>query len=197
MGRDKALIEVAGEPLVQRVARALVAAGAQRVVVVGGDRAAIEALGLDVVADRFPGEGPLGGVLTAMAESDAPVLAVLGTDLVNPDPAAIRAVLAALTSHDVAVPVAGGRRHFHHAVWQRSAQVDRSRRRSCGGERAIKRAVRYLDDMAVVEVDGIAPTALADADTPDELPPEVSPRAAGDQYHRRQPEPPTGCGPAA
>ena len=35
------------------------------------------------------------------------------------------------------------------------------------GERAIKRAVR---DLAVVEVVGIAAAALADADTPDELP---------------------------
>ena len=174
MGRDKALIDIGGEALVQRVARALEAAGAQRVVVVGGDRAAIEALGLDVVADRFPGEGPLGGVLTAMAESDAAVLAVLGTDLLDPDPDAIRAVLAALTSHDVAVPVAGGRRHFHHAVWSRSAEsrIDHAFRT---GERAIKRAIRTL---TVAEVHGIAPTALADADTPDELPPEVSPRAA-------------------
>jgi molybdopterin-guanine dinucleotide biosynthesis protein A len=174
MGRDKALIEVAGEALVQRVARALRAAGAQRVIVVGGDRAAIEAFGLDVVADLFPGEGPLGGVLTAMAGTDAPVLAVLGTDLLNPDPDAIRAVLGALTSHDVAVPVAGGRRHFHHAVWSRSAEarLDEAFRE---GERAIKRAIRTL---AVAEVDGIVPAALADADTPDELPPEVSPRAA-------------------
>ncbi|TML12241.1 MAG: hypothetical protein E6G39_12150 [Actinobacteria bacterium] len=78
MGRDKALIEVAGEPLVQRVARALTAAGAERVVVIGGDRRRIEALGLEVVADRFPGEGPLGGVLTAMSAIDAPVMGARG-----------------------------------------------------------------------------------------------------------------------
>ena len=172
MGRDKALIEVAGEPLVQRVARALTAAGAERVVVLGGDRRRIEALGLEVVADRFPGEGPLGGVLTAMSAIDAPVIAVLATDLVTPDPAAILRVLEALTSHDVAVPVAGGRRHFHHAVWQRSAH-DPLEEAFHRGERAIKRAIRTL---SVVEVDGVAPEALADADTPDELPRSVTAR---------------------
>ena len=166
MGRDKALIEVQGQPLVLRVAGALVRAGATRVIVIGGDRPAIEAVGLTAVADRFPGEGPLGGVLTALSGTDAAIVAVLGTDLVAPDPSAITTVLDALAGHDVAVPVSGGRRHFHHAIWQRSAQATLEAA-FAAGERAIKRAVRDLD---VFEVVGIAPETLADADTPDELP---------------------------
>ena len=166
MGRDKALVEINGEPLVRRVAGALHQAGAARVFVVGGNGPAIEALGLEVVADRFPGEGPLGGVLTALSVTDAMVVAVLATDLVAADPTAIRTVLDALTGHDVAVPVSGGRRHFHHAVWHRSAQSPLETA-FAAGERAIKRAVREL---AVVEVEGIAAAALADADSPDELP---------------------------
>lgn len=166
MGRDKALIEVGGEPLVRRVAVALARAGASRVFVVGGDRPAIEALGLEVVADRFPGEGPLGGVLTAMSATDATIVAVLATDLVAADPAAICTVLDRLAANDVAVPVSDGRRHFHHAVWARTAQ-QRLESAFASGERAIKRAVREL---ATVEVRGIAPAALADADTPDEIP---------------------------
>jgi molybdopterin-guanine dinucleotide biosynthesis protein A len=173
MGRDKALVEVAGEPLVRRVAHALRAAGAARVFVVGGDRPRIEALGLDVVADLFPGEGPLGGVLTALHATDAAVVAVLATDLVAADPVAIRAVRQALEDHDVAVPVSGGQRHFHHAVWHRRALV-RLDEAFASGERAIKRAVR---DLAVAEVTGLADPVLADADTPDELPGDGAPRA--------------------
>ena len=75
-------------------------------------------------------------------------------------------MIEALTDHDVAVPVSGGRRHFHHAVWQRSAQATLLAAFDAG-ERAMKRAVR---DLAVVEVPNIAAAALADADTPDELP---------------------------
>ena len=167
MGRDKALVEVDGDPLVRRVADALERAGATRVFVVGGDRPAIEALGLEVIADRFPGEGPLGGVLTALSATDAAVIAILATDIVAPDPTAIRVVLGALAGNDVAVPVSGGRRHFHHAAWSRSAQ-QRLESAFDAGERAIKRAVR---DLAVVEVAGLDRAALADADTPDELPP--------------------------
>ena len=166
MGRDKAFIDVGGEPLVRRVAAALDAAGAGRVFVVGGDLPRLRALGLDAVPDLYPGEGPLGGVLAAMAESDASVLAILATDLVAADRGAIIAVIEALTTHDVAVPVGGGRRHFHHAVWQRSAQAHLEVEFRAG-ERAIKRAVRML---TVAEVHGIAPELLADADTPDELP---------------------------
>jgi molybdopterin-guanine dinucleotide biosynthesis protein A len=172
MGRDKALIVVDGQPLVRRVARALDAAGAAPVFVVGGDHARIGALGLATVADRYPGEGPLGGVLTALHAAPTTVVAVLATDLVAPDPAAIRALRRALGPHDVAVPVSGARRHFHHAVWHIRARtvLDDVFAR---GERAIKRAVR---DLAVVEVADLDETALADADTPDELPGGDAPR---------------------
>lgn len=166
MGRDKALVVVHGEPLVQRAARALADAGAASVFVVGGDEARIEALGLTVVADRFPGEGPLGGVLTALHHTDAAVVAILATDLVDPDPRTIRVVLDALGDHDVAVPVLDGRRHFHHAVWhRRAAEVLEAAFRA--GERAIKRAVR---DLRVAEVTELDEMHLRDADTPDDLP---------------------------
>jgi molybdenum cofactor guanylyltransferase len=174
MGRDKALVEIAGAPLVARVAQSLAHAGASPVFVVGGDRARIEALGLAVVPDRFPGEGPLGGVLTALRHADTAVVAVLATDLVAAAASAIRAVRDALGAHDVAVPVVEGRRHFHHAVWHRRA-IDPLEAVFAAGERAIKRAVR---DLRVVEVHGIDERLLLDADSPHELPSDGSPRAA-------------------
>lgn len=174
MGRDKALIVVDGVPLVRRVAHALRDAGAAPVFVVGGDLARIAALGLATVADHHPHEGPLGGVLTALHTSTVPVIAVLATDLVSPDPGAIRSLRHALGTHDVAVPVAGGRRHFHHAVWHARARTELDAA-FARGERAIKRAVRNLD---VVEVHDLDETALEDADTPDELPGDDAPRAA-------------------
>ena len=48
-----------------RVARALAAAGAEPVLAIGGDGDALERLGMAWQPDRFPGEGPLGGLLTA------------------------------------------------------------------------------------------------------------------------------------
>ena len=73
MGTDKANVEIAGTTLLDRVAT-VVAGVADRVVVLGGDRAGYESW-----PDRAPGAGPLAGVATAldrMAEDRALVLAV-------------------------------------------------------------------------------------------------------------------------
>jgi molybdopterin-guanine dinucleotide biosynthesis protein A len=171
MGRDKALIVLGGRALAQRVADSLRAAGARRVVAVGGDPAALEALGLDTVPDRHPGEGPLGGVLTALDalagdEGGPGLVAVLACDLVTPDPRAIRAVVAAAAGDvDVAAPVVGGRRHLHHAAWRATAAAA-LRAAFDAGERAPRRAIEGL---RVGEVVGVDPAALRDADDPETL----------------------------
>ncbi len=69
-GIDKALVEVGGVAMARRVADALRAGGAEPVVAVGGDRSALGRIGLDGVDDRHPGEGPLGGVCTALAAAE-------------------------------------------------------------------------------------------------------------------------------
>jgi molybdopterin-guanine dinucleotide biosynthesis protein A len=67
MGTDKALLEVGGRPMVERVSAALEAAGCAPVVLVGGDGERLAAAtGRTVLADAWPGEGPLGGVIVAM-----------------------------------------------------------------------------------------------------------------------------------
>ena len=65
-GSDKALAEVDGEPLIMRVVRVM---GADAPVwIVGGDGGRYEALCPGAgVADRWPGEGPLGGLGSALA----------------------------------------------------------------------------------------------------------------------------------
>jgi len=66
MGRTKALIDVGGLPMATHVANALAAAGCRDIVLVGGDPTELAPLDLPVIADMYPGEGPVGGVLTAL-----------------------------------------------------------------------------------------------------------------------------------
>jgi molybdopterin-guanine dinucleotide biosynthesis protein A len=67
MGRPKAVLDLDGAELATRPVAALRAGGAEVVALVGGDRAWATRLGLHAVADRWPGEGPLGGLASAVS----------------------------------------------------------------------------------------------------------------------------------
>jgi molybdopterin-guanine dinucleotide biosynthesis protein A len=70
-GRDKALVEFDGEPLIARLCRVLQAATGAPVRIIG-DAGKYGHIGVECVADRWPGEGPLGGIITALdANSDS------------------------------------------------------------------------------------------------------------------------------
>ena len=49
-------------------------------VAIGGDAAGLARLGLEVVVDQWPGEGPLGGLTTAVAWSPEPLVVVAACD---------------------------------------------------------------------------------------------------------------------
>jgi molybdopterin-guanine dinucleotide biosynthesis protein A len=79
MGREKALLEIGGIPLILRTARLVsLVTGSVRVV---GETPGIRALGLEIVADGWPGQGPLGGIATALGASRAPWSLVVACDL--------------------------------------------------------------------------------------------------------------------
>src|ERR1019366_7796975 len=59
MGRDKALLELGGVPLIVRTVRLVESVVGPPTVI--GDAAAIRALGLRTIGDDWPSAGPLGG----------------------------------------------------------------------------------------------------------------------------------------
>jgi molybdopterin-guanine dinucleotide biosynthesis protein A len=79
MKRDKALLEVGGVPLLVRTARLLESVvGAPSVI---GDPATYKSLAPPVIADDWPGAGPLGGIATALRASTASWNLVVACDL--------------------------------------------------------------------------------------------------------------------
>jgi len=68
MGRDKALVELAGAPLLSHALGIFREAGLKASIAGGRDELAGFA---PLVADRWPGSGPLGGICSALAASEA------------------------------------------------------------------------------------------------------------------------------
>jgi molybdenum cofactor guanylyltransferase len=79
MGRDKALLDVGGVPLLVRTMLLVESVVGSATVI--GESAGIRALGLSTVPDDWPGVGPLGGIATALRVSRAPWSLVVACDL--------------------------------------------------------------------------------------------------------------------
>lgn len=161
MGTDKALVTVDGVAMARRMVDVLTEAGCAPVVAIGGDRAELDRLGLDQVADEFPGEGPLGGILTALSVG-APAM-VVACDLPRLAASTVVDILAALDGHEAAV-ARTDRAEPLCAVWS-AAAAEVLRRRFVAGERAVHRAMDGLD-IAWVTVPG---ADLRNVNTPGDL----------------------------
>jgi molybdopterin-guanine dinucleotide biosynthesis protein A len=168
MGRTKALIEVGGTPMAQRVADALADAGCESVVLFGGDPIELAPLDRPVLPDQYPGEGPLGGILGVLElfAQQAADLLIVACDLANLSSTDLMSLIdVARLRPDADVVVAhGGRVEPTCALW-RSATVDRVRASFDRGERAVH---RVLGDLCTVEV-SLPPTSLRNINTPADL----------------------------
>lgn len=161
MGRDKALVPVDGIAMALRVAAALRDAGASEVVAIGGDAGGLAALGLTVVADRYPGEGPLGGIITAVGVG--PFVVTAPCDMPWLAAEHIEPLIDALFA-DATLEVARSEQHLL-AAWRDSA-APALQRAFDDGERAPRRALAELRSVVVA----LPPGAWsADVDSPNEL----------------------------
>lgn len=165
MGSDKALLEVGGTAMARRVADALAAGGCDPVLAIGGAAGPLRRLGLWTVDDLHPGEGPLGGIITAIdaVRSTCDAVVVVACDLAGIDGAVVAAVLGALGDHDVAVAGGDGPRPLC-AAWACRA-FGELQARFDAGERAVRRAGVGLDLVEVV----VDARSLRNVNTPDDL----------------------------
>jgi molybdopterin-guanine dinucleotide biosynthesis protein A len=170
MGSDKAFVVVGGRPMAAIAVDALVAAGAGEVLAVGGDRDRLAGLGCVAVPDRWPGAGPLAGLVTALSVAAFELVAVLACDLPRVTAAAVSVVVGALAGAPgaaVALPWVDGRPQPLLAAYRRSA-LPALERSLAGGVRAVREALAGLPTVPVTLAD---PGWATNVNRPEELPP--------------------------
>ncbi len=164
MGTDKALLEVDGVAMAERVARALVAGGCSPVVFVGGDPA-LNRHGRPVVADRWPGEGPLGGVLTALIDAAGADVVAAACDLPMLDGPTVRALILAAAAHVDVVVATTDRLEPALSWWSGAA---RPRLEHLWGQkvRALHEAIAELRSVEIP----VDPAVVRNVNVPSDLP---------------------------
>lgn len=139
-------------------------------VAIGRPEPALAAAGLPVIADEHPGEGPLGGILTAFAWSPHPLLVVVACDLVDLDATSVAALVDALVAdQSVAVATAAtepGDAQPLCAAWRIAVAGPVLAGAFAGGERSIRRAWADLPRVAV----GVERARVRNVNTPAEIP---------------------------
>ena len=168
MGHDKATLVIDGEPSARRLG-ALLAEVVAPALEVGP-----QCSGLAAIAEERPGEGPLPALVAGWSAlsgaGHAGSVVVLACDLPLVTSAFIR-WLAQYPGERSVVPLVEGRLQPLCARWS-APDLRRSVARAAHGARSFR---ELLDEMAPVIVSprewaGVAlPSALADADTPDDL----------------------------
>ena len=176
--REKALADVAGQPMLQRVVTTLGAVTQEVVVNCRPDQrvafdAALDGADTDVrfALDDETDEGPLAGLRTGLAAVETEFAVVLGCDM----PLAEAPTLRALTERvrpgdDAVVPTTTGGPEPLHAVYRVDSTVKAAEDTLSDGQLSLRAVLDRLDVRTVPVGDGPVPErSVTSVDTPAEL----------------------------
>ena len=171
MGEDKALVEVAGEPLVERVVdvlRSLVC----EIVLVTPSPERLAWLGLPAVGDVYPGIGTLGGLHAGLTAITHPYGLVVGCDMPFLNRDLLAYMMEQVGEAEVIMPRVGRFYEPLHAIYSRSV-LPVLEERILAGQRRIRQAcaglrTRYIseDEIAAFDPDHLS---FFNVNTPEDL----------------------------
>lgn len=174
MGRDKALVELDGRPMLEHLIERVSGLGQAQTLLVSNDHAAHARFGLPMVRDSLPDGGSLGGIYTALMHSQYGHTLVVACDMPFLSPALLRYMLALREEgeYDVIVPRVAGYPQGLHAIYGQAcvapirAQIEARRLKVIGFYDQVR--VRYLDEDEWRPLDATG-QALNNINTPEEL----------------------------
>lgn len=142
-GDDKALLVLDGQPLVLRAVNLLKAYVDTTTVL--GPKGRYDFIGVPVIPDRRPGQGPLAAILNGLENSGTDWNLFLACDLPLLNGRFVEMLLRLTTANqaDAVVPRTGGRWHPVCAAYHRTC-ISPVRRQLEGGEAALKDLLPHL-----------------------------------------------------
>jgi len=118
-GREKALLELEGESILERTLRILRPLCAELLVVTNTASCYLDKTWA-LVGDIFPHKGPLGGIHSGLFYARYPHIFVVACDMPFLSEALIAHLLSKAKNHDIVVPVVDGKYQPLHAVYGKS-----------------------------------------------------------------------------
>jgi molybdopterin-guanine dinucleotide biosynthesis protein A len=165
MGVDKGSMCIMGRPLIDFSISVLREAKAKEIIVVGGESLQGEFDDVVQVGDFYPGEGPLGGVITALSVIEQDLAVILSNDLLHLDSTTILKMISAIDEGDIVLPVTNGIRQVLCGVWRRNL-LPVLIEGFTNGKRSLKSA---LDPIDVTEVFDFNSIKFQNANTPSDV----------------------------
>jgi molybdenum cofactor guanylyltransferase len=169
-GRPKALIELGGRSIVERVVAALTRV-VDDVLVVTNTPELYAFLGLPMVADVYPDHGSLGGVYSGLRAAGE-IAFTVACDMPFLHPEVVRLVVARADEGDVVIPRVGERLETMHAAYGKACLPPIEERLRAGR----LTIVGFFDSVRVVEISEAdvarfrdPAIAFMNVNTPDEL----------------------------
>jgi molybdenum cofactor guanylyltransferase len=107
MGRDKSLLPIDGRPMIEHVYRQL-EPHFRRILVSASDPDKYAFLGLEVIPDKMPDQGPLMGIASALEASDNDLNLVVACDIPEIDIGFVQDMFRQADGFDAVVPVGEG-----------------------------------------------------------------------------------------
>jgi molybdopterin-guanine dinucleotide biosynthesis protein A len=146
-GRPKALIEVGGRSIIERVLAAL-APAVDEVLVVTNTPELYAFLGLPMVADVYPDHGSLGGIYSGLKAAAGQAALTVACDMPFLHPEIVKLVAERAGEGDVVIPRVGRQLETMHAAYGKACLPHIEARLEAGR----LKIVDFFDKVRVVEI---------------------------------------------
>lgn len=166
MGRDKATLVLDGKTLLERVTATMQQIFPKVIVSVRQLRSGVDA---PQVCDELPGNGPLAGLISGLAQADTPWVFAVACDMPFVTQAVVERLAAFRSGHQAVVPMVGGHPQPLAAFYATST-LDAMRASFATGDKSMRRVldkfeVRYVSEAELHTADPQL-RSFIDLDTP-------------------------------